>query len=89
MTSEEVSFKRIKLKDESGTVEIGLWREMAESQVKEGDYVALNNFYVTSRYHKEKRSQIPILASQKKNSSVQVRSIYKSSQHKVFDIKLV
>lgn len=69
----EVNFKKLKVKDETGIIEVGLWREMADTDIKSGDHVELQNFYVSSRYDKNKKMQIPVIANQRKNSSINVK----------------
>ncbi|XP_060552754.1 uncharacterized protein LOC132714040 [Ruditapes philippinarum] len=71
----EVNFKKLKIKDKTGLIEVGLWRDMAETSIKPGDHVELQNFYVSSRYDKMKKMNTPLVANQRKKSSIKFYTV--------------
>lgn len=67
-----MAFKRLKVKDSTGVVNIALWRDFAESPIEKGSFVTLHNFQTTQTYDQNTKLQKPVLSNRSSKSAVEV-----------------
>ncbi|XP_061169430.1 uncharacterized protein LOC133178739 [Saccostrea echinata] len=70
-TGEEVPFKRLKVKDGSGIINVALWRDFADTPIQQGSFVALHNFTTTQTYDAKTKAQKPVLSNRSSQSAVE------------------
>lgn len=70
-TEEEISFKRVKIRDEEGMIPVCLWRQIAETNVSRGDCVKLNNFMVTDTFNNMKQS-VPAICNKYDSATIEI-----------------
>ncbi|KAK3093301.1 hypothetical protein FSP39_013873 [Pinctada imbricata] len=70
-TGEEIPFKRIKIKDFEGEIDVCLWRELAETEVRRGDSVKLTGFTVSETFN-EDGQPIPAVTNKFKSANIEV-----------------
>ncbi|CAG2189300.1 unnamed protein product [Mytilus edulis] len=70
-TGEEISFKKIKLRDEEGDIQVCLWRNLASTNIQTGDIVHLSNFIVTDTFN-NMNQPVPAISNKFGSATVEV-----------------
>lgn len=57
--------------DTTGKISVCLWRDLASTEIKKGDNIALHNFTVTDTFDKDHAS-VPAVTNKLQSSSIEV-----------------
>lgn len=65
-------FKKLKVKDSTGSLMVELWRDAAHTPAEKGSYVSIHNFTKTKSSYMNTKFQKPVLSNHSSKAKVEV-----------------